>query len=143
MDKTGQKPTKSCSKCKLLHPIADYQKHSGTLSGLGSQCRTCRNLYQRTSKAHKESRRRYKLKSKYGITLEDYNVMLRDCDSRCEICRCDVSSDRVHGNLCVDHCHTTLAVRGLLCHQCNTALALLSDDTKNMQAMINYINKQK
>jgi hypothetical protein len=39
----------------------------------------------------------------------------------------------------VDHCHTTGAIRGLLCHNCNRALGLLKDDINVIKNAINYL----
>jgi hypothetical protein len=68
-------------------------------------------------KNHPESWRRYELKKKYGITLEDYAIMFRRQGGKCDICGREET-----GNLAVDHCHMTGQVRGLLCGSCNRKL---------------------
>jgi hypothetical protein len=45
--------------------------------------------------------------------------MLKACNGVCEICG---KPDPKLRPLFVDHCHTTLKVRGLLCMKCNTGL---------------------
>ena len=41
--------------------------------------------------------------------------------------------------LCVDHCHSTGKVRGLLCHKCNMGLGLYSEDLEIMLAAMTYV----
>jgi hypothetical protein len=64
---------------------------------------------------NKLSWRRYELKKRYGITLEDYDKLLKDQQGKCAICRRSPVRNRLH----VDHDHRTLKVRGLLCTRCN------------------------
>ena len=79
------------------------------------------------------------LKQNYGLTLEEYNEMLKKQEEKCFICF-DSSPNK---NLSVDHDHATGAVRKLLCHKCNTALGLLKEDTDIMLRMIDYIKEHK
>lgn len=58
----------------------------------------------------------YKLKNFYGLSLMDYDNLVKKQEKKCAICA------KVPIVLCVDHCHTTGKVRGLLCHGCNLAL---------------------
>jgi hypothetical protein len=56
---------------------------------------------------------------KYGITLEQYNLMLSDQGGTCAICGVPPGEKRA---LAVDHCHKTGRVRALLCASCNVRL---------------------
>ena len=66
------------------------------------------------------------LKHRYGISLKHYNELLAKQGGVCAICRQppSASNTRSHwGNkLCVDHCHDSEKVRGLLCNDCNLAV---------------------
>ncbi|MFF4815299.1 endonuclease VII domain-containing protein [Kitasatospora sp. NPDC001309] len=53
----------------------------------------------------------------YGLTSEEYNLLLAAQGGRCAICQ-----ETRRGNLAVDHCHRTEAIRGLLCARCNGQL---------------------
>ncbi|MFJ4093458.1 endonuclease VII domain-containing protein [Kitasatospora sp. NPDC089913] len=53
----------------------------------------------------------------YGLTSEEYSLLLAAQGGRCAICQ-----ETRRGNLAVDHCHTTEAIRGLLCNRCNGQL---------------------
>lgn len=61
----------------------------------------------------------------YKLTLEQYDSLLEAQDGACAMC--DTSDPLGQGNFHVDHCHETGAIRGLLCHACNTGLGLLGD----------------
>ena len=76
-------------------------------------------------------------KSRYGITLEDYNNMYEAQSGLCAICFKSSGTKR----LSVDHNHTTGAVRGLLCHRCNTSLGLLNDDVNVLLSAIKYLGQ--
>jgi hypothetical protein len=67
-----------------------------------------------------EYRRNSFLKTKYGITLDDYKKMLEDQNGLCLICGID--TPRGNKSWHVDHCHKTGKVRGLLCNYCNPRL---------------------
>ena len=54
------------------------------------------------------------LQSRYGITSEDFDRMVKDQGGVCLLCPREA---RV-----VDHCHETKRTRGILCYGCNTAL---------------------
>lgn len=72
-----------------------------------------------------------------GITLDDYNNMLTAQRGVCAICK-KISNDG--RRLCVDHCHSTNRVRGLLCTYCNTAIGLFKDDVTLLSNAIKYLS---
>jgi len=63
---------------------------------------------------------RAKRLEKYGLSIEDYDRMLEEQENVCAIC--GGPPDTRWNVLAVDHCHTSLKVRGLLCMKCNTML---------------------
>lgn len=81
------------------------------------------------------------LQKAYGIGYEDFHKMFDAQDGKCKICRQEgfplVKGQRIY--LVVDHCHTTGAVRGLLCHNCNRALGLLQDDLATLKSAVEYL----
>lgn len=68
--------------------------------------------------------RRNHLKTRYRITLEEYDRLLLEQDGKCAICRSASPGTRVK-YFAVDHDHVTDEVRGLLCMDCNTGLGKL------------------
>ena len=82
------------------------------------------------------------LKANYGITLEVYEQIYEAQGGGCAICGVSMTllAAGPAERLCVDHCHSTGQIRGLLCKPCNTALGALSDDTLRLQKAIRYLN---
>lgn len=92
------------------------------------------------SKQTPEKRKEYKLKANYGITLNDYNEILRLQHGVCAICA-SATPGRAGSYLHVDHCHITKKVRGLLCDNCNKGLGHFRDTTSLLNAAIKYLEK--
>jgi len=81
----------------------------------------------------RRSQRKMVFKRVYGISLEDYDVMFERQGGACAICK------RTGLTLCVDHCHLTGEVRGLLCIRCNSAIGFCSDDPALLLAAAAYL----
>jgi len=82
------------------------------------------------------------LKHTYGITLEEYNEFLRIQNNVCAICGSKNKHYKTKKDLlCIDHCHKTNKVRGLLCHSCNRALGMLKEDIEIFKNAIIYLKK--
>jgi len=90
--------------------------------------------YRRT---HKDERRVYNLKHKYGLLPKEYDVLLESQNGVCAICKQSSST-----LLQIDHDHGTDEIRGLLCHACNTTLGLLKENVGTLYAMTDYIQVQ-
>lgn len=97
-----------------------------------------RHRYNCNDKSPEERRiifRRRSLKRYYNLTLEQYDEMLKEQGSVCQICK-DKSTKTLH----VDHNHATGKIRGLLCAKCNHAIGLLKDSVSILQNAIKYLN---
>ncbi len=92
--------------------------------------------YHSLTEEEKILRNRKYTVSQYGLTLEEYDVILETQKGVCAIC-----SEAPEGNLHIDHNHITNEVRGLLCGKCNRAIGLLNDDVSLFSKAINYLNK--
>ncbi len=68
----------------------------------------------------KEASQRNRIMRLYGITIEEYDAMVKSQGGVCKICKRPFSGKP--RNLCVDHDHDTGRNRGLLCFKCNTAI---------------------
>lgn len=69
-------------------------------------------------------------------------MLLEQQNGRCAICKTkDPSSRRKSSSyFCVDHCHFTGKVRGLLCSPCNSALGFFKDKKENLLEAISYLD---
>jgi hypothetical protein len=86
-----------------------------------------------------EDRRDGIIRRQYGITLAQYEQMLRDQDYKCAICG---NEDEVEGRrLAIDHCHETSKIRGLLCGKCNRGIGLFYDNKELLSNAISYLDK--
>ena len=77
------------------------------------------------------------LMQKFGITIEDYDSMYIEQGGCCGIC--GTHQSELNKKLCVDHCHETDVVRGLLCCRCNTSIGKFEDNVNLLQNAINYL----
>jgi|SaaInlV_100m_DNA_5_1039725.scaffolds.fasta_scaffold38914_2 hypothetical protein len=150
---------KTCSKCKEEKSLdqfhADKRRINTPTKGVYAHCITCHREYHKNrdpvairerARELEERRReddptrvrRANLK-RYGITLEDYNSMHEDQEGRCAICNGTDTGCSHHNNLCVDHCHDTGIVRGLLCNSCNKGLGHFRDEVERLEKAITYL----
>jgi hypothetical protein len=74
------------------------------------------------------------LKRLYGISVAEYDALLAKQGGVCAICR-----QHSKRRLCVDHCHLTGTVRGLLCDRCNLGLGYLKEDQASLVAALAYL----
>ena len=146
-------PFKRCNKCaKVLH-LSSFSKHTHAPDGKRYTCRSCSSLESRSRRLKKpeqyssyyhEYKRRPEVRSRvhaqaiarYGLTPNDYQVLLDSQDSQCAICGSTHSSDK---KLVVDHDHVTGEVRGLLCHKCNRALGVFGDTVQGLERALRYL----
>lgn len=148
---------KTCSKCRESKPLFDFYKDKSKKDGKTAYCKPCSSDKRMSAyyadpeaekakmrerfKANPEKYKNYTLKSSYGITLEDYNKMFSEQEGCCKIC--NTHQTQLKRKLFVDHCHTTGAVRGLLCQPCNTLLGQAKDDVEILNNAISYLQGSK
>jgi len=132
--------TKYCKSCDTTKPIGEFYLRNKISMVRHSTCKECDK--KRVSATPSIVKREQALKRMYGITQQDYDVMLVEQNNQCAICETTEPRGRHMSNyFVVDHCHTTGKVRKLLCHNCNTALGLVGDNTHILQSMIEYLRE--
>ena len=95
----------------------------------------CQPCYFKTRRQGEASpARRYNLMYRYGITVEQFDEMSAAQGGACLLCRVVPAV-----GLVVDHCHAIGDFRGLLCHNCNTAIGLAGDDPVLLRKMADYV----
>lgn len=80
-------------------------------------------------------------KKRYGIEQEEYDRMYREQDGKCAICKSPQTD--MQKALSVDHHHKCDGIRGLLCHKCNRALGLFTDNPELLRIAIRYLEVHK
>lgn len=90
-------------------------------------------------KKNPEKLRATHLKHKFGLSIEQYDSMMKAQNGVCMICKNPCASGR---RLAVDHDHETNRVRGLLCMACNQALGFFRDNVSLLKAAIAYLKKR-
>ena len=85
------------------------------------------------------------LRTRYGITIDQYNVMLEAQGGRCTLCGSTPNPNGVRAASClhVDHDHVTGAVRALLCNECNRGLGYLRDSPRLLRLAADYIERHR
>lgn len=98
-----------------------------------------------SEEARLEYRRTINLRRKcktYKLTLEQLQSMMCEQNSKCKICdrhiTFEVNAQRAE-KACIDHCHATGKVRGLLCPNCNSALGHVNDQIEILEKMKDYV----
>jgi len=89
-------------------------------------------------KVEPTKQRAYNLKTKFGISLEEYGDMLERQGGVCKICKNACLSGN---NLAVDHNHDTGQVRDLLCIGCNTGLGSFRDNREILESAVAYLEE--
>ncbi len=83
------------------------------------------------------------LAKNYGITVEMHEDMIEYRNGQCDICENVpvpmIRKGKPIAGLCIDHCHITGEIRGLLCHKCNSAIGYLRDDPELLASAIRYL----
>ena len=129
---------KVCKRCKASKTAAEFSKDKTRNDGLSNQCRECSSAYQMqyridNKEKHVACVQNSRARAQYGVTGDEYRTAM-STSSCCEICS---STDK----LCYDHCHVTMAFRGVLCYNCNLALGKLGDNEEGLARALEYLRK--
>ena len=150
---------KYCGGCKTYKAKNEFNKSKHKKDGLATQCRKCVSARHRAwyakNKKRKDARTKdwyhrnkdrakdNHLKYKFGISLEEYNQMLKDQGGVCAICqKMETAKDGRSGKtraLAVDHCHATGRVRGLLCCRCDHLVGCVGDTEESLARVLQYL----
>ena len=84
-----------------------------------------------------ENQKTTRIKRLYGITLEQFETLLKNQGGGCAIC----GKEKKKYRLAIDHDHKTGRVRGILCSPCNRALGILGDSIDGLQKATQYLNQ--
>lgn len=122
--------------CKYGHPRTPENMY---ISKDGKRyCRPCGRYMG------KKFGRKYELKANYGLTVEEYQLLLSSQGNLCCIChRPFTGTGQDKYAPVVDHDHTANKVRGILHNMCNRAVGMLEDNADFLQSAADYIRGTK
>ena len=158
---------KRCRECGKSKSLSEYRDKPNSKDGIDTRCISCEGEYQaryyeENAAATKErvarwrlenpdkyaslrgrfnsgdAKKVHRLKSEYGLSLDQYAEMLDRAGGACEICGRDPYEVSSHGP-CIDHCHESSKVRGILCYSCNVAIGHFRDDSNVLRKAIEYL----
>lgn len=127
---------KKCRVCGEFKSTDLFYRHSNTKDGLEGSCKSCK------PPQNPDYMRSYNLRTNYGMTVEDWEILFRAQDGKCKLCG---EGDRP---LHVDHDHRCCpaiqtcgaCVRGLLCSPCNRFLGRV--ESAWGERALAYINRR-
>lgn len=164
--------TKVCRSCNTEKSVDEFGIVKANADGRRYACKECYNAIRKTYRStsppkltaqkkryherHREKilrnnkekyvrlTREWKLLREYGMTMADYLAMGEAQGWRCAICNKDAKENPKgkHSPLCVDHCHKTGEVRGLLCNACNSGLGCFRDNVAALRTAAEYLESQ-
>ena len=141
---------KSCSTCKKELPYSFFYPHKRMKLGLQPNCKVCSRQWhkdrpdyvKKKNALYKEKNPTYhtdwQRKKKYGISKEQVNDLRKRQDGKCAGCL----SNLLESKECVDHCHLTGSVRGILCNSCNLILGYAKDEVGILTRLISYLEAE-
>ena len=133
---------KACRLCLETKPLSSFGKDSKGKDNKRPYCKPCDQARAKKWKDNNKEKvaeynAHYKREYTYGLSKEDYLILLETQDNKCAICNTD--QKELTRKLVVDHCHTTKKVRGLLCSHCNVGIGMLKENENNLMAAIQYL----
>lgn len=128
-------------------PASEFYPHRRMKSGLQPNCRKCgrewhreRPEYIRAKNAEfKRKNPQYAInwsrRARFGLGPADVQAIIDAQHGVCVGCRRGLVSVKA----CVDHCHSTGVVRGILCNDCNLALGMAQDSPETLRRLAAYV----
>lgn len=146
-----------CTRCQTVKQLHEFHKYMFNIRS--PYCRSCRNKITKEHHDKTESKEKHKkwynekylnvarnndYKRRYGITIDQYNQLLKKQNSVCAICKCNEPIKRKDGTcfLAIDHCHKTKQIRGLLCRKCNLGLGMFRENPDLISIVLKYLNRK-
>lgn len=134
-----------CRKCKTSKAVSEFSL--GRKGKLHSVCKSCDSQRHRKNvMENPEYWRNANYKKQYGVTLDQFRIMVSDQMGMCgnRACSTPIMVDGPQqGNknkACLDHDHATGKIRGVLCPSCNIALGWMEQKSRVL-GLAEYLDK--
>lgn len=97
--------------------------------------------YSEAKAKFKKRRKRPKEQpNKHGLSKRQRLALMEAAGNRCQVCQSEFSTE-VNQRACVDHCHETGRIRGIICGRCNCAIGFSGDNPATLRMLANYLEK--
>lgn len=126
------RPLSAHGMCKPCYDIENWKQLKANPIKYAEHRKNAKKRYQLNPRAVYG----YVIKSLYGITLDERDSIFKKQRGVCAICKLAIK-----GKQEIDHCHSSGAVRGILCHRCNMLLGMAQDSIKTLMSAIRYLKK--
>ena len=145
-NKKVRKPGKRNEFCQRSHDMTQTRR---TQPNGDTYCSECKRL--NTKKAYYKNptkfagyRKKSRLKTKYCLTLEQWEQLFLHQNKQCAICGSSEPNGRGWN---IDHDHSCCpggrscgkCIRGILCHSCNTGIGRFKDDIEIIKRAIKFL----
>ena len=133
--------TRVCARCKIDQPFSDFNKDAKKKHGIRYNCKTCERArmqkYDKSEAGIQRMRASHWKIQGINITFDEYADRYAAVGGKCEIC------GDFNESLCVDHNHSTGAIRGLLCKPCNIGISALKEQAEVLNNAISYLRRNE
>lgn len=123
---------------KWTHPM-DHRKGNKQIFLYIERRATSLNKLRRIRESDIKSTKKKKITWGRKRKELERSKLIADQKGLCAICSCELASTQA----CLDHCHSTGTLRGVLCRSCNTALGLFKDSKERLEKAIHYIQRAR
>jgi hypothetical protein len=141
--------------CKEHKDLSCFYNRAASEDGKAYRCKVCDNAAGKAYKTKHQIRQRRKQREnnwrhKYKLERSDIEVLWEAQQGSWAICSIKLTNIEIDGNslnqgntCCIDHCHVTGKVRGLLCAKCNKSLGLFYDKAEVVYSAYMYLKNSE
>ena len=126
--------------CQEEKPLTEFYKCKPRKDGLYCYCKPCARADNKKTQDQlkcKRAKQNVRLRRTYGLTPQEYIDMFVKQSYKCWTCQKQL--EPYTRDACVDHCHETYQIRGILCLKCNFALGSFDDNVDALERAIEYL----
>ena len=144
-----------CRDCHSARAVSHDKKHPDKVKVREARrdrdwTKERRKAWKQDPDAMRRSIREKNVRSKFGISLEEYEFRFEQQGGMCNICSCEIDLDGKLRELPegiraahLDHEHSTGKIRSFLCDRCNVMIGMAQERNDILLAAIEYLDKGK
>lgn len=138
-NKSGKRVVCVCKQCNNSFETLQLKVNAGKELFCSASCYSNFRTDNKKNRDEVFDNKMYQKKYKYNLSKIDYLDFLKAQENKCAICQETFKNTNRYDAPCVDHCHITSKVRGLLCHTCNKSLGGFKDNKELLLKAIVYL----